>query len=67
MAERGYICDVCGKRFRVNAAAEDSEREITCPRCRVPFVRPVGKRRGRVGCKQPTPPSRNIPRCVAFS
>lgn len=65
MPARTYLCDVCGKRFRVNENPEDSEREITCPRCRVPFVRPIGKRHGSP--RNRTVQDADVPRCMAFS
>lgn len=44
---RRYRCDVCDLRFKVNAEALQADRAITCPRCRVPFVQPVARKRGR--------------------
>ncbi|MBU0509986.1 hypothetical protein KKH27_14275 [bacterium] len=38
---RTYSCDVCSLQFRVTALQESGEQEISCPRCRTPFVRPV--------------------------
>jgi len=46
MAGRQYSCDVCGKRFRVSTTGKEQDEQITCPRCRVPFVRPLA-RKGR--------------------
>lgn len=44
---RNYRCDVCDLRFKVDAEAQHDERAITCPRCRVPFVQPVARKRRR--------------------
>jgi DNA-directed RNA polymerase subunit RPC12/RpoP len=54
-----YICDVCGLRFQVAGKTAEEAREILCPRCRTPFVRPAVQKR--------KPNSRGVPRCMAFS
>jgi hypothetical protein len=61
-----FSCDICGNRFPVAAdAAADPVREILCPRCRTPFVRPVARRRGSDRNGTLTGPE--VSRCMAFS
>gem|GEM_PF-4849216 len=61
-SKQKYSCDICGKRFSLPVHAE---QEPLCPRCRTPFVRPVGKRGGSARNKTIGGP--DIPRCMAFS
>jgi hypothetical protein len=55
-AKKRFICDVCAQKFRAEIA---DDTEMTCPRCRSPFVRPVSQRFAswghRAGKKQIAP------------